>query len=135
VYKDYVKKYRGLEVPMIQPEPAESTQGTHRTPRATRTPNPTNKPSITIPPSSDDRERDEIHEATLLSLAIHKTANTTEEQEKMDVFEEKISEDDVEKIVEGKDEESYASEFADTVLLDEEDFGSRTEPGSHKEKP
>nr|GFB86294.1 hypothetical protein [Tanacetum cinerariifolium] len=72
------------------------------------------KPFITIPPSSDDRERDEIHEAALLSLVIHKTANTTEEQENMDVFEEKISEEDVEKIVEGKDEESYASEFADT---------------------
>nr|GEX13715.1 hypothetical protein [Tanacetum cinerariifolium] len=100
---------------MIQPEPAKSTQGTHRTPRATRTPNPANhKPSITIPPSSDNRERDEIHEVTLLSLAIHKTTNTTEEQENMDVFEEKISQEDVEKIVEGKDEESYASEFADT---------------------
>ncbi|GKE22044.1 hypothetical protein Tco_1433556, partial [Tanacetum coccineum] len=38
-YKDYEAKYRGVEVPMIQPEPDESTQGTHRTPRATRTPN------------------------------------------------------------------------------------------------
>ncbi|GJX53319.1 hypothetical protein Tco_0281688 [Tanacetum coccineum] len=39
-YKDYVEKYEGVEVPMIQLEPAESTQGTYRTHTATRTPNP-----------------------------------------------------------------------------------------------
>ncbi|GKC29016.1 hypothetical protein Tco_1036310 [Tanacetum coccineum] len=38
-YKDYEAKYRGVEVPMIQPEPDESTRGTHRTPTATRIPN------------------------------------------------------------------------------------------------
>ncbi|GJW79595.1 retrovirus-related pol polyprotein from transposon TNT 1-94 [Tanacetum coccineum] len=41
----------------------------------------------------------------------------------------------VEKIVEGEDEESYAREFADSVFLDEEDSGTRLEPGSHKENP
>ncbi|GKE02935.1 hypothetical protein Tco_1390918, partial [Tanacetum coccineum] len=141
----------------------ESTQGTHRTPRATRTPNPADvvqkkrkgkqvagetssprkslkirfkqqKPtSITIPPLSDDRERDEIHEATLLSLALYKTAKITEEQENVVAVLDKILEEDVDKIVEGEDEESYANEFIDIVLLDEEDFGNKIEPRSHKE--
>ncbi|GJY62982.1 hypothetical protein Tco_0464442 [Tanacetum coccineum] len=34
-----------------------------------------------IPPPSDDRERDEITEATLLSLTLHKTALAAEAQE------------------------------------------------------
>ncbi|GJZ18996.1 hypothetical protein Tco_0555586 [Tanacetum coccineum] len=56
-----------------------------------------------IPPPSDDKDRDEIAEATLLS---------------------------------DKDEESYASEFADLVLNDDvDDFGTRLEPESHKENP
>ncbi|GJV80086.1 hypothetical protein Tco_1515956, partial [Tanacetum coccineum] len=92
------------------------------------------RPSTTnIPPLSDDRERDEIHEATLLSLALHKITKIAEEQENVVVVKEKILEEDVEKIVEGGDEESYASEFTDSVFLDEEDFGTRLEPKSHKE--
>ncbi|GKG29556.1 hypothetical protein Tco_0419454, partial [Tanacetum coccineum] len=34
-----------------------------------------------IPPPSDDKERDEIVKATLLSLALHKTAIAAEAQE------------------------------------------------------
>ncbi|GKD70672.1 hypothetical protein Tco_1324762 [Tanacetum coccineum] len=43
--------------------------------------------------------------------------------------------DDVEKIVEGGDEESYAIESADFVFLNEEDSSTMLEPGSHKENP
>ncbi|GJW84573.1 reverse transcriptase domain-containing protein [Tanacetum coccineum] len=50
-------------------------------------------------------------------------------------IEKKILEEDVEKIVAGEDEESYASKFDDSVFLDEEDSGTRLEPGSHKENP
>ncbi|GJZ79109.1 hypothetical protein Tco_0643946 [Tanacetum coccineum] len=137
-YKDYEEKYEGVEVPIFQPKPVKSTQGTHRTLRATRIPNPNDvqKPiSTTIPPPNDDQERDEIHSATLLSLAIHKTAKIVEEQENVAAVKEKILEEYVEKIVEGADKESYASEFADTVLLEKEDSGNRIEPRSHKENP
>ncbi|GJV99250.1 hypothetical protein Tco_1554502 [Tanacetum coccineum] len=91
--------------------------------------------STTPPPSSDDQELDDIHEATLLRLALHKTAKIVEEQENVVVVEEQLLKEDVEKIVEGKDEESYASEFTDLVFLDEEDSGTRIEPGRHKENP
>nr|GEW07838.1 hypothetical protein [Tanacetum cinerariifolium] len=93
------------------------------------------KPSDTISPPSDDQEHDEIYEATLLSLAIHKTAKITEEQKNVAAVEEKILEEDVEKIIEGGDEESYASEFVDTVFLDEEDFGNRINLKSQKDNP
>ncbi|GKD93888.1 hypothetical protein Tco_1373725 [Tanacetum coccineum] len=91
--------------------------------------------STTIPPPSDDHKRDDIAKATLLSLALNKTAKIVEEQENIGRVKEKILEEDVEKIVEGDDEESYASEFADSVFLDEEDTGNRLEPESHKEIP
>nr|GFB86105.1 hypothetical protein [Tanacetum cinerariifolium] len=38
-------------------------------------------------------------------------------------------------MVEGEDKESYASEFADFVFLNEEDFGTRLKRESHKDIP
>ncbi|GJS78288.1 retrovirus-related pol polyprotein from transposon TNT 1-94 [Tanacetum coccineum] len=136
--KDYAKEFVRVDVLMIQPQPVESTQGTNMTPRATRTPNlaeDVQHVSTTIPPPSDDQERDEIVEATLLSLSLHKTTKIAEEQENVAAVEKKHLDEDVEKIVEGEDEESYASKFADFVFLDEEDSGTRLEPESHKENP
>ncbi|GJX20531.1 retrovirus-related pol polyprotein from transposon TNT 1-94 [Tanacetum coccineum] len=45
--------------------------------------------------------------------------------------------DEIDKMVEGdEDEESYASEFVDSMLNDDvDDFDTRIEPGSHKENP
>ncbi|GJY01996.1 hypothetical protein Tco_0360148 [Tanacetum coccineum] len=123
---------------MNQPQPVFSTQGTHRTTlRAHRTPTLTAtspqgkkrkqvseesssskkslkititqkaKPSL-IPSPSDDRERDEIAKATILKI---------------------------EKMVKGEeDEESYASEFSDSMFNDDaDDSGTRIESVSHKE--
>ncbi|GJZ84568.1 retrovirus-related pol polyprotein from transposon TNT 1-94 [Tanacetum coccineum] len=141
-YKEYEKVFVGVDVPTIQPQPVESTQGTNWTPSAHRiltlaivvkdvvqkkkrkqvvgeTSSPRKslkitikqkKPSTTpIPPPSDDRERDEIAEATLLSLIMHKTAIVAEAQENVD-------------------------KFADFVSFnEEEDSGTRLKPESHKE--
>ncbi|GJS62034.1 hypothetical protein Tco_0656818 [Tanacetum coccineum] len=95
------------------------------------------QPSTTnTPPSSDDRERDEIHEATQLSLTLHKTAKAAKEQENVTAVEKKILEEDVEKLVEREDDDSNATDFDDSVFLKgEKDFGTRIELGSHKDKP
>ncbi|GJT37908.1 hypothetical protein Tco_0937773 [Tanacetum coccineum] len=75
------------------------------------------KPSTTpILPPSDDGERDEIAEATLLSLTMNKNGLAAEAQENVAKVQEKILEEDIEKIVEGEDENSYASAFADSVF-------------------
>ncbi|GKB01560.1 hypothetical protein Tco_0829604, partial [Tanacetum coccineum] len=71
----------------------------------------------------------------LLSLALHKTAKIGKEQENVAAVQDKILEEDVEKIIEGQDEEYYASKFADSISLDEEDSYTRIEPESHKENP
>ncbi|GKD49204.1 hypothetical protein Tco_1278180, partial [Tanacetum coccineum] len=84
------------------------------------------KPTSTPPlPLSDDREHDEIHEATQLSLALEKPTKAYEEQQNVAAFKGKILEDDVEKIVKGKEDDD-GSEFANTVLLSDEDYGDRT---------
>ncbi|GJT81424.1 hypothetical protein Tco_1055766 [Tanacetum coccineum] len=51
-YKMYAEVF-GLDVPLIQSQPTESTQGTHRTTSAPRSPNPATEPADS-PPRHDD---------------------------------------------------------------------------------
>ncbi|GJR26841.1 hypothetical protein Tco_1103073 [Tanacetum coccineum] len=77
-------------------------------------------------------DRDKVTEATILSLTLHKTALAKENIAKV---QEKLDEEEIEKMVEGdEDEESYASEFANSMINDDvDDSGTKIEPGSHKE--
>ncbi|GJX91968.1 hypothetical protein Tco_0345294 [Tanacetum coccineum] len=74
-YKEYMKVFVRVDVPMIQPQPVESTQGTIRAPNAYKTPTPTTiagdirvkqcqSSTIPIPTLSDDREREEVSYAS-----------------------------------------------------------------------
>ncbi|GKC75977.1 hypothetical protein Tco_1126751, partial [Tanacetum coccineum] len=164
-FKEYETVFIKVVVLMNQPQPVVSTQGTNRnTPRAHRSPTISVNPLETkkrkqtagvsssprkiikqkkqstpsIPPPGDDRERDAIAEATLLSLTLHKTALLAEAQENIAKVQEKLDEEEIDKMVEGStDDESYASEFADSILNNEgaevDDTGSKIEPGSQKE--
>nr|GEU86004.1 protein FAR1-related sequence 5-like [Tanacetum cinerariifolium] len=89
------------------------------------------------PPHRDDREKDEMAEATLLSLTLHKTALATEAQENIAKVKEKLEEEEeIKKMVGGEeDKESYASEFVDSMFNDDYDSGTMIEPVSHKEHP
>ncbi|GKE29614.1 hypothetical protein Tco_1444998, partial [Tanacetum coccineum] len=70
-----------------------------------------------IPPPGDDRERDAIAKATLLSLILYKTALLAKARENIAKVQEKLDEEEIDKMVEGiTDEESYASEFVDSIL-------------------
>ncbi|GJZ73021.1 retrovirus-related pol polyprotein from transposon TNT 1-94 [Tanacetum coccineum] len=137
-YKEYDTVFVNVHVPMNQPQPVISTQGMHRTTlRAHRTPTlTTDSPQGKKRKQNDgEKKRDEITEATLLSLTLHKTALAAEEQENVAKVQEKLAEEEIEKMVEGEeDEESYASTFADSMLnYDVDDYGTRIEPESHKE--
>ncbi|GJU20210.1 hypothetical protein Tco_1153552 [Tanacetum coccineum] len=82
-----------------------------------------------IPPPSDDRVTDDIAEATLLSLTLHKTTLAAKAQENVAKVKEKLAEEEIEKMVEGEeDEESYVSEFANSMLNDDDvdDFDDAT---------
>ncbi|GJR36798.1 hypothetical protein Tco_1212482 [Tanacetum coccineum] len=56
--------------------------------------------TTSIPPPSDDKERDDIAEATLLSLTMHKTALSAEAQENVAKVQEKLMEEDIKKMPE-----------------------------------
>nr|GEX98077.1 copia protein [Tanacetum cinerariifolium] len=141
-YKEYEKTPRATRIPtpnaeVVQKKRAsKAVAGESSTPRKSLTvTTKKKKPSTTsIPPPSDDRERDEIHKATQLSIIMHKTAIIVEAQENVAKVQEKILKEDIKKMVEGEeDEESYASEFADSVFQDDDDdSGDRIEPESHK---
>ncbi|GKD05365.1 hypothetical protein Tco_1180339, partial [Tanacetum coccineum] len=62
--------------------------------------------------------------------------SAAEAQENIAKVQEKLDEEEIEKMVEGdKDEESYASEFADSMINDDvDDSGTKIEPESHKER-
>ncbi|GJW14642.1 hypothetical protein Tco_0018775 [Tanacetum coccineum] len=109
-YKEYEMVFINVDVSMNQPQPIVSTQGTHR---------------------------DEIAEATLLSLALHKTSIAAKAQENVAKVQEKLAKEEIEKMLKGEeDDESYASEFADSMLNDDvDDSGTRIESRSHKENP
>ncbi|GJT55870.1 hypothetical protein Tco_0990924 [Tanacetum coccineum] len=81
------------------------------------------KQSTTLIPSpGDDRERDEMAEATLLSLTLYKTTLATKAQENIAKVQEKLKEKEIEKMVEGEeDKESHASELADSMFNDDDD--------------
>ncbi|GKC55808.1 hypothetical protein Tco_1083406, partial [Tanacetum coccineum] len=57
-----------------------------------------------------------------------------EEQQNVAAVEEKMLDEDVEKIVKGEDDLD-GNDFAVMVLLTDEDSGDRIEPESHKENP
>ncbi|GJV61695.1 hypothetical protein Tco_1467795, partial [Tanacetum coccineum] len=94
------------------------------TPRAHRTPTLTTSPQGKKRKQNRERERerDAIAEATLLSLALHKTTLAAEAQENVAKVQEKLDKDEIEKMVEGEEyEESYASAFTDSVFNDDVD--------------
>ncbi|GJU22377.1 hypothetical protein Tco_1155719 [Tanacetum coccineum] len=166
-FKEYETVFMKVAVLINQPQPVVSTQGTNRnTPRAHRSPtisaNPLEmkkrkqtagesssprrilkkkkQPTPSIPPPRDDKERDAIAEATLLSLTLYKTALQAEAQENIAKVQEKLDKEEIDKMVEGNtDEESYASVFVDYLLNDKgadvDDTGSKIEHESQKENP
>ncbi|GJR88065.1 hypothetical protein Tco_0212076 [Tanacetum coccineum] len=147
---DDYKEYETVSTPRAHRTPTISTaspQGKKRKQIVGESSSPRKSHKITIkkkkqsktsiPPPCDDQERDEVAEATILSLTLHKTALAAEAQENIAKVQEKLDEEEIEKMVEGEgDKESYASEFADSMINDDvDDSGTNIEPGSHKEHP
>ncbi|GKB51958.1 hypothetical protein Tco_0902711 [Tanacetum coccineum] len=96
-FKKYETVFMNVDVPMNQLQPIERER-------------------------ERERERDAIAEATLLSLALHKTTLAAEAQENVAKVQEKLDKDEIEKMVEGEEyEESYASAFTDSVFNDDVD--------------
>ncbi|GJY31958.1 hypothetical protein Tco_0415453 [Tanacetum coccineum] len=140
-YRMYAEMF-GLDVPLTQSQPTESTQGTHRTPSAPRSPNPkmdavessAPKRSIVIhfrlpkrkstrltPPApvpTVDKADEMILQDTLqVSLAEHKSREEQEAIENAELVNKHLKSEEIEKIVEGSENIINAEEVEITNVV------------------
>nr|GEX20122.1 hypothetical protein [Tanacetum cinerariifolium] len=117
-FKKYEMVFMNVVVPINQPKLVVSTQGTHRsTPRAHRT------PTLTISPQGK-----KMKQPAGESSSPRKSHKITIRKNKQNTT--------LIPPLGGRDEESYASEFADSMPNDDvDDSDTRIEPESHNENP
>nr|GEW69399.1 hypothetical protein [Tanacetum cinerariifolium] len=126
-YRMYAEVF-GIDVPLIQSQPTESTQGMHRTPSAPR--------SIRLTPPAPvltvDKADELILQDTLqVSLAEHKISQEQEARENVALVDEHLASVEIEKMVEGQEnlvDDSSIPKNDEHNILD-----TRLEPKSDKE--
>ncbi|GKC11911.1 hypothetical protein Tco_1008693 [Tanacetum coccineum] len=156
-YRMYAEVF-GLDVPLTQSQPTESTQGTHRTPSAPRSPNPKmdeaessapkrstvirfripQRRSTRLTPPAPVPTVDKVDEIILqdtlqVSLAKQKSQEEQEARENVELVNKHLASVEIEKVVEGPE-----NVIDDSSILsnDEKNIpGTRLEPRSDKESP
>ncbi|GJU11831.1 hypothetical protein Tco_1134227 [Tanacetum coccineum] len=160
-HTEYYRMYAGvfgLDVPLTQSQPTESTQGTHRTLSAPRSPNPKmDKAESSAPkrstvicfrlperrstrltppapvPTVDKADEMILQDTLQVSLAEHKSREEQEARENVELVKEHLASVEIEKMVEGSEN------VIDDSLLPRNDEpkipGTRLEPRSDKESP
>ncbi|GJZ71124.1 hypothetical protein Tco_0634975 [Tanacetum coccineum] len=110
-YKDYAKEFVGVDIPTIKPQPVESTQWTNRTPNPAAVvdnivPKKRKGKQVAGETSSSRKSLKQPYEASLYTNKLKLLRN------------------------------KKTCDFADYVFLnEEEDSGTRIDPGKHKENP
>ncbi|GKA82692.1 hypothetical protein Tco_0789440 [Tanacetum coccineum] len=156
-YRMYAEVF-GLDVPLTQSQPTESTQGTHRTPSAPRSPNPkmdtaeSSAPKrstvirfrlperrstrLTPPapvPTVDKADEMILQDTLQVSLAEHKSREEQEARENVELVNKHLASEEIEKMMEGSEN------VIDDSLPPRNDEpnipGTRLEPRSDKESP
>ncbi|GJU70527.1 hypothetical protein Tco_1256786 [Tanacetum coccineum] len=155
-YKMYAEVF-GLDVPLTQLKPTESTQGTHRTPSTPRLPNPATEtaessvpkrstmirfrlpsrqsarltPPVPVPLAEKDDEMI-LQDTIQVSLAEHKSHEEQEARENVAQVYEHLAAKEIEKLVEDPEnvDDSSPPRHDDTSIP-----GTRLEPRSDKESP
>ncbi|GJR95697.1 hypothetical protein Tco_0267871 [Tanacetum coccineum] len=128
-YKMYAEVF-GLDVPLTQSQPTESTQGTHRTPSA-----PRQSARLTPPvpvPSAEKADEMILQDMIQVSLAEHKSREEQEARENVALVYEHLAAEEIEKLVENPEnvDDSSPPRHDDTSIP-----GTRLEPRSDKESP
>ncbi|GJZ73032.1 hypothetical protein Tco_0637178 [Tanacetum coccineum] len=156
-YRMYTKVF-GINVPLTQSQPTESTQGTHRTPSAPRSPNPSKEAAessaprrstvirlrilerrsarLTPPapvPNVDKADEKIIQDTLQVSLAEHKSHEEQEARENVALVDEHLASEEIDKMVEGQEN---VVDDSSIPRNDESNIpGTRIEPRSDKESP
>ncbi|GJV14607.1 retrovirus-related pol polyprotein from transposon TNT 1-94 [Tanacetum coccineum] len=128
-YRMYAEVF-GIDVPLTQSQPTESTQGTHRTPSAPRSTCLT--PPALVP--TVDKAYEMILQDTLqVSLAEHKSREEQEARENVELVNEHLASVEIKKMVEGP--ENVINDILIPRNDDQNIPGTRLEPRSDKESP
>ncbi|GKD20925.1 hypothetical protein Tco_1222628, partial [Tanacetum coccineum] len=128
-YKMYADVF-GLDVPLTQSQPIESTQGTHRTLSA-----PRQSARLTPPvpvPIAEKADEMILQDMIQVSLAEQKSHEEQEARENVALVYEHLAAEEIEKLVEESENvnDSSPPRHDDTSIL-----GTRLEPRSDKESP
>ncbi|GJU08476.1 hypothetical protein Tco_1124906 [Tanacetum coccineum] len=156
-YRMYTEVF-GIDVPLTQSQPTESTQGTHRTPSAPRSPNPNKEAAessaprrstvirLRIPerrsarltppapvPNVDKADEMILQDTLQVSLAEHKSREEQEARENVALVDEHLASEEIDKMVEGQEN---VVDDSSIPRNDESNIpGTRIEPRSDKESP
>ncbi|GJX55914.1 retrovirus-related pol polyprotein from transposon TNT 1-94 [Tanacetum coccineum] len=154
-YRMYAEVF-GLDVPLTQSQPTESTQGTHRTPSAPRSPNPkmdaaeSSAPKrstvirfrlperrstrLTPPapvPTVDKADEIILQDTLQVSLAEHKSREEQEARENVELVNKHLASEEIEKMM----EENVIDDSLPPRNDEPNIPGTRLEPRSDKESP
>ncbi|GJT25455.1 hypothetical protein Tco_0895392 [Tanacetum coccineum] len=129
-YRMYAEVF-GIDVPLTQSQPTESTQGTHRTPSAPRRSTRLTPPA---PVPTVDKANEMILQDTLqVSLAEHKSREEQEARENVELVNKHLASVEIEKMVE--ESENVIDDSPIPRNVDQNIPGTRLEPRSDKESP
>ncbi|GJS57414.1 hypothetical protein Tco_0652198 [Tanacetum coccineum] len=129
-YRMYAEVF-GIDVPLTQSQPTESTQGTHRTPSAPR------RSTLLTPPApvpTVDKPDEMILQDTLqVNLVEHKSREEQEAKENVELVNKHLTSIEIEKMVEESENVIDVSPIPRNVK--QNIHGTRLEPMSDKESP
>ncbi|GJQ98989.1 hypothetical protein Tco_0521974 [Tanacetum coccineum] len=129
-YRMYAKVF-GIDVPLTQSQPTESTQGTHRTPSAPRRSTRLTPPAPV--PTVDKADEMILQDTLQVSLAEHKSREEQEARENVALVDEHLASEEIEKMVDGQEN---IVDDSSIPRNDESNIpGTRIEPQSDKESP
>ncbi|GJW87196.1 retrovirus-related pol polyprotein from transposon TNT 1-94 [Tanacetum coccineum] len=129
-YRMYAEVF-GIDVPLTQSQPTESTQGTHRTPSAPRRSTRLTPPAPV--PTVDKADEMILQDTLQVSLAEHKSREEQEARENVELVNKHLASEEIEKMV---DEPENVIDDSPIPRNDDQNIpGTRLEPRSDKESP
>ncbi|GKC06200.1 hypothetical protein Tco_0997810, partial [Tanacetum coccineum] len=127
-YRMYAEVF-GLDVPLTQSQPTESTQGTHRTPSAPRRSTHLTPPVLV--PTVEKADEMILQDTLQVSLAEHKNREEQEARKNVELVNKHLASKEIEKLVEGSEnviDDSSPPRNDESQIPD-----TRLEPRSDKE--
>ncbi|GJS58612.1 hypothetical protein Tco_0653396 [Tanacetum coccineum] len=129
-YRMYAEVF-GIDVPLTQSQPTESTQGTHRTPSAPRRSTRLTPPAPV--PTVDKADEIILQDTLQVSLIEHKSREEQEARENVELVNKHLASEEIEKMVDAP--ENVIDDRSIPRNDDQNIPGTRLEPRSDKESP